>query len=438
MATNGRRGPKQLRFRALVSDLKRSAGEVVDSRSRNKTDYSLTNSYTSAFALFFFQDPSLLEFQRRFQQQTRRNNLQTLFDIHDIPSDTQLRDLLDYHDYTPLTDIYRLWFFRLQRSKYLTRFRVFGDRYLITLDGSEYFNSEKVTCSHCLTRHKSNGHVEHYHQVLQPALVHPDQSQVLPLAPEFIRRQDGQHKQDCEVVAGLRALDRIRTDHRQLSAIVVGDALYSTDRFVTALSRKRFSYILGVKPASHKTLFQDIAGLRRGNMLDRWEQTDRDGSRRLYEWVHATPLFGTRSSPAVNYVEFHLFNSTGKRTRHFSWVTDLPITSQTVAEFVRAARARWKIENENFNTLKNHGYHLEHNFGHGASHLSEAFFTLNLLAFFMHQIFGLVDQLYRNVRADFGSRREFWNALRSSLRLLLFDSWDQLLVRIHGPPLPAF
>lgn len=302
-----------------------------------------TLSYTSAFALFFFQDPSLLEFQRRFQQQTRRNNLQTLFDMHDIPSDTQLRDLLDYHDYTPLTDIYRLWFFRLQRSKYLERFRVFGDRYLITLDGLQYFNSEKVTCSHYLTRHKSNGHVEHYHQVLQPALVHPDQSHVIPLAPEFIRRQDGHDKQDCEIVAGLRAISRIRTDHRQLPTILVGDALYSTDRFVTALSNKRFSYILGVKPVSHKTLFQDIAGLRRGNMLDRLEQTDRNGSRRLYEWVHSTPLFGTTSAPTVNYVEFHLFDSTGKRTRHFSWVTDLPITSQTVAEFVGRLKTRTSI-----------------------------------------------------------------------------------------------
>ena len=82
-----------------------------------------------------------------------------------------------------------------------------------------------------------------------------------------------------------------------------------------------------------------------------------------------------------------------------------------------AGRARWKIENEGFNTLKNQGYHLEHNFGHGDKYLSETFFVLNLLAFFMHQIFELVDGLYQQVRAGFGSRREFWGAIRATFRL---------------------
>ena len=36
-------------------------------------------------------------------------------------------------------------------------------------------------------------------------------------------------------------------------------------------------------------------------------------------------------------------------------------------------RARWKIENETFNTLKNQGYHFEHNYGHGEQHLSVVF-----------------------------------------------------------------
>lgn len=435
MLSHGRRGPKHLRFRALLAGLATAAGKILDTRQQSKVTHSLADSYVSAFSVFFLQDPSLLEHQRRFQQQAQRNNVSALFDVGDIPSDTQLRDLLDAHDYGPVSDLYRQWFASLQRSKQLDSYRMFGERYLVTIDGSEYFNSESISCSHCLTRHKSNGHVEHYHQVLQPALVHPDHAQVIPLAPEFIRRQDGATKQDCEIVAGIRAVKRIRSDHRQLPAIIVGDALYSTTRFIAELVDRRFSYILGVKSASHKTLFQDIQGLRRGRMLDRFERTRDDGSRLVYEWVQDTPLYATNDAPSVNYVEFHLYDAGGKRTRHFSWVTDLAISKENIEEFVRAARSRWKIENENFNTLKNHGYHLEHNFGHGSRHLSEAFFVLNVLAFFMHQIFSLVDQLYQRARATFSSRREYWNAIRSALRLLLFDSWDHLLQRIHGPPL---
>ena len=86
--------------------------------------------------------------------------------------------------------------------------------------------------------------------------------------------------------------------------------------------------------------------------------------------------------------------------------------------------------------LKNQGYHLEHNFGHGDQHLSEAFFTLNLIAFFMHQIFELVDGLYQRVRTFFSSRRAFWDEVRSAFRLFLFTSWDQVLARMNSPPQP--
>lgn len=307
----------------------------------------------------------------------------------------------------------------------------------MSLDGSEYFTSEHLHCDYCLSRHKSNGHTEYYHQILQPALVAPGRREVIPFAPEFIRAQDGAQKQDCEVNAGMRAVTRLRSDHRQLSAVMVCDALYATERFITHLDAHRFSYLLGVKKQSHKTLFEDIEGLRRGGLLETLETTANSGHRCVYEWTHEVRLFATTGAPTVNFLEFQMFDRSGKRIRHFSWVTDLPIAPHTVEELVRAARARWKIENENFNTLKNHGYHLEHNFGHGAHHLSEVLFLLNLLAFFMHQIFALVDGLYQQARAGFSARREYWNAIRAALRLMLFTSWDHVLTRIHGPPLPA-
>ena len=97
-----------------------------------------------------------------------------------------------------------------------------------------------------------------------------------------------------------------------------------------------------------------------------------------------------------------------------------------------------KVENEGFNTLKNQGYHLEHNFGHGEQYLSESFFLLNLLAYFVHQILELVDEWYQKARSGFSARVEFWNAVRAILRFLLFESWDQVLERINGPALPAF
>ena len=74
------------------------------------------------------------------------------------------------------------------------------------------------------------------------------------------------------------------------------------------------------------------------------------------------------------------------KEQHFAWVTDLPIQESTVMELMRAGRARWRIENETFNTLKNQGYSFEHNFGHGEKQLSTVFAYLMMLAFLIDQI----------------------------------------------------
>ena len=98
------------------------------------------------------------------------------------------------------------------------------------------------------------------------------------------------------------------------------------------------------------------------------------------------------------------------------------------------ARARWKIENEHNNVLKNHGYNLEHNFGHGKTHACEMYCLLNLLAFQMHSLLDINDEDYRKARAYAGRRDEFFNELRVLMRRYLFESWQQLLVFMYSVP----
>ena len=152
-----------------------------------------------------------------------------------------------------------------------------------------------------------------------------------------------------------------------------------------------------------------------------------------YEWVNEVPINGNANSELVSFFEYRLVVD-GKVTYRNSWVTDFELTAENVIELVKAGRARWKIENETFNTLKNQGYHIEHNYGHGKQNLSYNFFLLNLLAFFFHQIFELSDRLYQTCRAEkFTSRREFWNQLRCTIRILIFQNWEQILLLILDP-----
>jgi hypothetical protein len=130
-----------------------------------------------------------------------------------------------------------------------------------------------------------------------------------------------------------------------------------------------------------------------------------------------------------------IISKEGKVNYKNSWVTDIAIDQDNIVMMVKGGRAHWKIENETFNTLKNQGYHLEHNFGHGQYNLSFIFFMLNLLAFYVHQILELTDRLYQTVRyKKFSSRKEYFNQLRCTFRIILFDSWEQMLRHILDPP----
>jgi len=339
-----------------------------------------------------------------------------------------------------LSDVYSDVLGRLSDSGVLHRFEFLPQQYLLTLDGTQYFGSDSLQCPHCLVKQHRDGRKEYSHQILQATIVRPDMRQIIPLAPEFIANEDGQDTQDCEINAAKRLIARLRASGETLPYIIVGDSLYSKQPFIQILLQKPqpLPFLLVAKPTDHKDLFANIAGLRRGKLLERKELRDKHDRLHRYEWVNGVALNGDSKSPTINFLEYTILAQDGSPNFHNSWVTDLTLEEQNVEWITRGGRARWKIENESFNTLKNHGYHLEHSFGHGSQYLSEALFLLNLLAFFFHQIFELVDGLYQQARAGFSARREYWNAIRSSFRMFLFKTWDEVLQRITSPPLPAF
>ncbi len=123
----------------------------------------------------------------------------------------------------------------------------------------------------------------------------------------------------------------------------------------------------------------------------------------------------------------------GKRTYFNSFVTDLPITAETVAELAACGRARWKIENETFNVLKSSAHNLEHNFGHGKKTLANLLATLNLLAFAFHTVSQLCVLAWRNALAARGARYRFFEHLRTITAYIVFDDWTHLLQSITDP-----
>jgi len=235
---------------------------IEDGRQETKTYYPMHDVCMSAFAMMFFQDPSLLQFQQRMQDEVHNNNLKTLFHVASIPKDTQMGEVLDEVDPGEIMPLFDDFFRPLQRGKHLEQYQVLGGRYLAAIDGSQYFSSEKISCPGCLIREGKKGTLRFSHQIVQAAIMSPAMRQVIPLAPEEVRNTDGLVKQDCEINAGKRLLRRMRTSHPKLPFVIVADSLYSKQPTIEEMIRLHMNYILTAKPDDHKKLMEWVGGMR--------------------------------------------------------------------------------------------------------------------------------------------------------------------------------
>jgi hypothetical protein len=427
---------KSLTLEAIVDLLATIFGAVDDPRAADQLSYALLDTLMSGFAVMFFQHPSLLQFQRAMEKRRRRCNLQTMFGVHEIPSDTQMREILDGVKPEALRGVLPQLWEKVRRVGWGGRFTTplpsgehRGTYYTVALDGSEYFRSTKIQCPHCLRQTDPQGRVHYSHKIVGATVVRAGSHQVLPLDVEEVRNATAESApQDCELTAGKRLITRLRQEHPQMALIMIGDDLYSHVPFVEQLQHLRQHYVLVAKPSSHPTLMTAVAAAEGTEQSQTGQWTEGSGSRPrtyTYRLVRQIPL-ALESTVRVNYVEGWEHTAQGELRYHNSWITDLDVDAANVAGVVHIGRTRWKIENEQFNVHKNHGYELTHNYGHGQQTLSMVFYLLNLLAYVTHVVLALGDRLYQRCRAQ-ESRRELWNALRTLVNAFLVTSWQALL-----------
>jgi hypothetical protein len=312
-----------------------------------------------------------------------------------------------------------------------------SEGYLIAFDGTGYFSSEKLFSPYCLTKISSKtGKTTYQLQTLGAAMVHPDMKEVIPLTPEIISRQDGDSKNDCELNASRRFLSKFRQEHPHLEIVVIQDAISPNGPYIRFLKDLDSHFILTVKEADHTHLFRqfDVA-IKAQQAKDLLIQDPKDqGKFHYFRWVNGLSLNASHKDLLVNVLEYwELRGETSEITKRFCWVTDIPLTEENVYRIMRAGRARWKIENETFNTLKNQGYNFEHNYGLGQKYLSFVFVRLMMLAFLVDQVQQLCCGLFRAVWKKLGSKKELWERMRSLFRCFKLDSMEMLYLAIlHG------
>lgn len=418
----------------LIGSIRKRMGAFYDRRTGKNKKYTMEDIALSAFAVFYTQCPSFLAGQKAMEQNKGRSNAQTLFQIQKIPCDNHIRDTLDEVAPEELYPLYDEIFESLREQQVLTAFQTIKGTTPIALDGTWYFSSENIHCEQCSTINHKNGVTTHYHSAITPVIVAPGHKHAVALRPEFILPQDGHAKQDCEINAAKRWLDKEAP--RYLAALnnnitYLGDDLYAHQPFCRRVLLQRSHFIFTCKPESHTHLYSWLAGLEQNGEVRTLSMRAKDAKGHWeeysYRYANGVPLVESEGALKVNWCEVTITGKHRKTPYHNSWITDWKITDENLAGIAATGRCRWKIENENNNTLKTKGYHLQHNFGHGKKHLSSLLATMNMLALLTHTFLAHCDEAYRLIRAALPTRKTFFEHIRALMHYIDFQSWEAMM-----------
>jgi Transposase DDE domain len=362
-----------------------------------------------------------------FEEQTKheKKNLKSIYHIEAIPSDTQMRTALDPISPKPLRTLFVELFEQLNKAGVIKEYEYWKGHVIVSADGVEHFYSTQVHCQHCTTRTNRKGETSYHHSGLAAVMVHPEHEEVFTLDFEPILNEDGAVKNDCERNAAKRLCQALHERYPDLKLILVEDALFANAPHVRQISGYGWLYVLNVKPESHASLERQFAGRKDRGQVKELRQTDPQGTRHYFAWTNDLCLCESATDVSVNYLLYEQTDNRGKVTR-WTWVTNIPLNARSVESVMRAGRSRWKIENETFNTLKNQGYHFEHNYGHGNQNLATVLALMMFLAFTVDQIMQRCWQLFRQVRGGLRTKAKLWESLRSLFKVQFFPTMDAL------------
>ena len=418
---------KHLSAPGLINTIYKEFVKIPDEATfKRQPSITLSDHLMSGLAIFGLKCPSLLDFERQKEETPTENNLRDLYHVNRAPSDTYLRKRLDAVSPSHLRSAFKKLFAVFQRGKGLEEYEFLDGHVLLSGDGTGQFHSNKISCPSCCQKQSRDGTVSYYHQMFGVCMVHPQKKNVIPFCPEPILKKDGSEKNDCERSACKRFLKHFRREHPHLKAIFLADGLSSNAPNIEMLKESNLRFILIAKPGDHRHLFEQ---LEESEQTVYHEINTEDDCYHQFRFLNSTSLNKSRADLKVNLLEYRCTNKNGKEI-NFSWITDFKLKESNVLQIAQAGRARWKVENETFNTLKNLGYNFEHNYGHGKQNLSTIFCLLMMLAFLVDQIQEACCTVFQDCKKRKGTYRRLWEAMRALFQEVVVGNWKNLYALI--------
>jgi len=407
----------------LVDGVRQKLLSLPDPRNRT-ISLSFHDLVMSGFAMFSLKYPSL----HRFEKQTvaEKENLTNLYKVETLCSDASLRSNLDQIDPSSLRELYSSNLGLLKKVGVLKDYKSIDDHLIVSVDGVQHFSSKSVHCKNCQCRNHKDGSITYHHSMLCAVLVDPEQREVFIMGSEPIKKQDGAKKNDCELNASKRLTKWMSEHYKDEKLIFVEDALYANAPHLRIIeANDNWQFVVNIKPKGHKKLFTLFDTRKKMGSAKFYEFKDNYGTTHRFWYDNNLPLSEAGADMRVNVVFYEEEKKNGK-IQKFAWATSFPLHQRNLMKIMKIGRSRWKIENETFNTLKNQGYHFNHNYGHGYQHLNTFFAYLMLLAFQIDQIFQRCNKLFRRIWKKATTKVKLWEILRSVFMIKVVYSFKEL------------
>lgn len=460
----------------LLATVRAAFDTVPDKRRQASIRHSMSDTLLSALAMFSLKYPSLLKFDedvRRGETDMVATNLKSLYELTSVPSDSQMRAILDPVEPSALRGAFRNIITGLQRHGAMRQMQVLDGQLLVAIDGTGSFSSTNVSCKHCLHKKVSTGKksepckhgdsldaseeyggdgdgFEHegqakdeastllyHHQMVAAVAVHPDRDKpALPLDVEPITGRDGRDKNDCEHVAVGRLIESLATQFPKQRLLLVQDGLGANGPHVRRVLEHGMDFLIVARKQGNTSLFREVDS-RPDAQIQHWSvEADRAAGvlQHGYRIIRDVPLNDSHKDLLVNVVEYWEIDKKGQQ-HLWVWVTNLIPTRQNAEALMRAGRARWRIENHTFLALKRQGYNFEHSYGHGKQHLQSVLGTLMVLALLIDQVQIGFCRVFQSIMVKRKRFSYLVEKMRAIFDLIEVGSWELFLSFLHTPAL---
>ena len=333
----------------------------------------------------------------------------------EIPYWETINKYLEKLNPSELQDVICRLVYRLLRIRAFEAARIRDKHWQVIIDGTQICSSRKELDEKSLYRVHNKGtekeYTEYYYYILEAKIVlHSDV--LVSIMTEFVENTDGKEieKQDCERKACYRLIERLKKEFPRLKICLCADSLYACENFFMKCQEKGWHYILRYKQGSIPTIAAEYKKLREIEKNLR-EESLQNGMC-WYDFVMGIDYNGYK----INIVEYaeerHIKWKKGDKKgtvtdarSEFLFLTDLPVRQKNVAALVEAGRRRWKIENEGFNTQKNHGYCLEHLFSKNYQAIKNHYFLMQI-GHMISQIMEAWERLWKKAKLSTNEKHD--------------------------------